>query len=122
MLCFVFLQDQPVPPSVWEEDATYGVCQHSYCLSTILVKNKAGNGVPIAWMISQSDCEASTRKFLEETAVAFGSWPAVIVIDKSPSSIAAIESIQHKQKMKKLARVVDYVICQFHVVQAMKRW
>jgi hypothetical protein len=113
------------PRRVWEVDATHSVTSLGWCLTTVLVKNKGGKGVPIAWMVSQVDDEASIVRLLRSVAGAGGHWPRRVVIDKSDAAMNAIKTLRGSTRRKEHGAPpedFDFVLCQFHVMQAVKRW
>jgi hypothetical protein len=73
-------------------------------------------------MIAQVDDEESIKKLLRAVAKVVGYWPVRVVIDKSEAAMNAIKALKLLRGPGAPPLDFDFVLCQFHVMQAVKRW
>ena len=93
-------------------DAVWGTNRPGYAMLTLLVQDDFGNGVPVAFCISDAEDSARWHRFIAATLTAAGIDPAELtfMIDKSAIERKAITDIG-----------ASYLLCIFHVMQEIER-
>lgn len=90
-------------------DANHGTNQYNFLLITVLVIDEFGEGVPIAWAISNRETELSITIFLEAVHNSCGDIkPAIFMSDDAVQYWNAWKSVFGKKYNKKL-------LCSWHV-------
>eukprot|EP00898_Chlorokybus_atmophyticus_P003649 jgi/Chlat1/4285/Chrsp29S04384 len=74
-------------------DATGGTNKYGYPFFTMLIKDDVGNGVPVAFMICNTEEHSVIAMFLKAIAAASGVLPKNIMMDKSAAEIKAVQSV-----------------------------
>ena len=72
-------------------DGTFGTNKWKFALTTIMVVNDQGHGVPVAFFVHSSQSAATIQSCLEALADRLGAdRPSVMVIDDAAAEIAAV--------------------------------
>jgi hypothetical protein len=74
-------------------DGTHGTNKYKFCLTTLMVIDGDGHGIPVGWMIHSSQSEESLFTMLEALAEHMGPTykPSVIIVDDAMAEINAIK-------------------------------
>eukprot|EP00898_Chlorokybus_atmophyticus_P002716 jgi/Chlat1/3445/Chrsp23S03828 len=90
--------------------ATGGTNKYGYPFFTMLIKDDFGNGVPVAFMICNTEEHSVIAMFLKAIAAASGVLPKNIMMDKSAAEIKAVQSVG-----------ANVLLCYFHLMQDWER-
>jgi transposase-like protein len=108
---------------IWNLDGTGSVSSSRFTLVTLTATNEAGECIPVAWMICQSENHESIKRFISKVAQHVGYLPRRIMIDKAGAAMKAIDAIAAEQSRAFPDEPdFDYMLCWFHVMQAIQRW
>ena len=90
-------------------DATHGTNQYNFILITVLVLDELGEGIPVAWAISNRETELSLAIFLESVQMkASNIKPLIFMSDDAVQYWSAWKSVYGTNSTKKL-------LCSWHV-------
>ncbi|KAG9273244.1 hypothetical protein AMEX_G12351 [Astyanax mexicanus] len=94
-------------------DATYCTNQYNFPLFTLAVKDEYGHGVPIAYMITSSEKQATLELALQKLRHTFLTPPRCFMVDKDLCEINGLRAVFPES---------DVLLCWYHVMQAVVRW
>jgi hypothetical protein len=74
-------------------DGTFGTNKYKFCLSTLMVVDDFGHGIPVGWLIHSSMSEASMLTMLDSLATRMGEGftPSVVIVDDAQAEINAVK-------------------------------
>ncbi|XP_055070281.2 uncharacterized protein [Misgurnus anguillicaudatus] len=93
-------------------DATHCVNQYNFPLYTLAIRDDYGHGVPIAFIITSSEKEATLVMALQQFKRVCPA-PRCFMVDKDMCEINALRKVFSES---------DILLCWYHVMQAVVRW
>ncbi len=94
-------------------DATHGVTQYGFKLTTLLVIDEERRGVPVAWLISDKEDGVAFRSFLEVVRAASpDTVPKVVLSDDDSACFASVKDVFPD---------VRHLLCHWHLQRTWQR-
>ncbi|XP_048035534.1 uncharacterized protein LOC125261036 isoform X2 [Megalobrama amblycephala] len=94
-------------------DATHCVNQYNFPLYTLAIRDDHGHGVPVAFIVTSNEKEATLEIALQQLRRVCPTAPRCFMVDKDMCEINA---------SRKVFPESDILLCWYHVMQAIVRW